>query len=77
MILNLRGVLVVKFSVLSVHLTVGSIFFKVPLDLVLRESPFYVGVEFVAALLPRLHVSVLHGFGGGGGREASVVVVVN
>ena len=44
-------------------LTVQTVFFSALRDLVLGQSVLRVDPEVVAALLPRLHVAVLHGEG--------------
>ena len=41
-------------------LTVQTVFLPIPLDLVQGQAVLGVDAEVVAALLPRLHVAVLH-----------------
>jgi hypothetical protein len=45
----------------GIELTVGSVFFSVLFDVVGCQAVFLVDPEVIAALLPRLHVAVLHG----------------
>jgi hypothetical protein len=45
----------------GIQLTVGSVFFSVLFDVVGCQAVFLVDPEVIAALLPRLHVAVLHG----------------